>query len=709
MPVPNSRPSTGTSAGAMSATRISLRILLGSLRAFDAVIRGPLDLAVRIALAQACVVSEVMAMSAGHPQASPMMSAGAMIAGGSLAGLGLSLGLFTRISAGALLGFAVSRQLGLEASEPNLFIIACLGWFVLRGPGAISLDRAFALGLRDSALPLARPVMKGLDWLRAHAAPAYLLAARIWLAAAIVGLAPESPCLPSGTFDAMPLPVRMVVGVLMVGGFALPLLVPLLIAGDVGILAFNPASGLNLYLMTLLILLRLHKGGLLTMDALVAELLHRQLLFQRPREAVPANWPHVVIVGAGFGGLACAAQLKALPVRITLVDKHNYHLFQPLLYQVATGGLSPADVATPIRGMFSGEATIAVRLGTVSGVDTTARQVMIGDEVLPYDTLVLATGARHSYFGRDEWAPFAPGLKRIEDGVMARSKVLTAFERAEAATDPAETERLLTFVIIGAGPTGVELAGALAELAHSGLADHFRNIDTARARIILVQAGDRVLPTFDATLSAHAQAALEKLGVDIRLDARVTGIDTAGVAIGDERVAAATVLWAAGVVASPAAAWLGSEADRAGRAVVDEDLSVAGHPDVFVIGDTASSLGWDGKPVPGLAPAAKQGGIYVARVIRARLQGSAPPPPFRYRHMGSLATIGRKAAVADFGVFKLSGALAWWLWGAIHVAFLDGVRNRLAVMLNWVWCYLSFRVSVQLITGDAEGGAASME
>ena len=283
---------------------------------------------------------------------------------------------------------------------------------------------------------------------------------------------------------------------------------------------------------------------------------------------------------------------------------------------------------------------------------------------------------------------------------MARSKVLTAFERAETMTDPEERRRLLTFVIIGAGPTGVELAGAIAELARAGLSDHYRTIDAGQARIVLVQSGDRVLPSFPEALSVEAKASLERLGVEVLLGARVTGIDEAGVAMGDARIETATVLWAAGVVASPAADWLGATSDRAGRVVVADDLSVPGCDDIFVIGDTAASMGWNKGPVPGLAPAAKQGGAYVARVIRARLEGAVAPPPFAYRHMGSLATIGRKAAVADFGFVRISGALAWWLWGVIHVAFLVGVRNRLAVILNWIWCYLSFRVSVQLITGE---------
>ena len=683
--------------------RLSLRIWLGVWRGFFAVARGPIDLAIRVLLAQAFVVTGVMAMAAGAAQGGAMMSPGAALASGGIAGLLLSLGLFTRIAAGVLLAFAVSQQMGLQASEPNLFIIAALGWYVLRGPGAVSIDRGIAVGVRASALPLARPVTEALDWVRRWVAPVYLMLVRLWLAVAIAGVAGDAAWLPGATFAMLPAGLKLAAALLLVLGLGLPVVLTVLGLGFATMQAFDPASQVNLYLLLVLVLAGLHGGGALTLDGWIGEWLHGQKLFDRPRDAVPADWPHVVIVGAGFGGLACANALKALPVRVTLIDRHNYHLFQPLLYQVATGGLSPAEVATPIRGMFRAHRNVAVRLGTVTGVDPAARTVMVGGDALAYDTLVLATGAQHSYFGRDDWAPYAPGLKRIEDGVMARSKVLKAFEQAESARDEAERRRLLTFVVIGAGPTGVELAGAVAELAHTGLADHYRAIDTGDARVILVQSGDRVLPSFPEVLSAEARASLEGLGVEVRLGARVTGIDAGGVAIGDERIEAATVLWAAGVIASPAGAWLGAACDRAGRVVVEGDLSVAGRPEVFVIGDTAASNAWNGMAVPGLAPAAKQGGVYVAKLIRARLMGGKAPGAFRYSHMGSLATIGRKSAVADFGFVRLSGALAWWLWGAIHVAFLAGVRNRLAVVLNWVWCYLSFRVSVQLITGELEG------
>jgi NADH dehydrogenase FAD-containing subunit len=408
--------------------------------------------------------------------------------------------------------------------------------------------------------------------------------------------------------------------------------------------------------------------------------------------------PHIVIVGAGFGGMACAAGLRHEPVRVTVIDRENYHLFQPLLYQVATAALSPADITTPVRAVFRDNARMRVLRCTVTAVDTAARRVIADGRAIPYDTLVLVTGATHGYFGREEWAVHAPGLKSIPDATSIRSRILDAFEKAEAIEDAAVRRKLLTFLICGAGPTGVEMAGAIAELARNGVAKDFRNFDPASTRILLVQAGPRVLPQFDERLSAFARSSLETLGVEVHIDSRVEQIDGDGVIVNGERIEAGTVLWAAGVVASPASAWLGAEADRAGRIKVGPDLSVPAFPDTFAIGDTALSLAWHGQPVPGLAPAAKQGGAYVASVVRARLRGRNPPPPFRYRHQGNLATIGRKSAVADFGRVKVTGAAAWWLWGAVHVFFLVGVRNRLSVMLGWIWSYFTFDVGVRLIT-----------
>jgi NADH dehydrogenase FAD-containing subunit len=409
--------------------------------------------------------------------------------------------------------------------------------------------------------------------------------------------------------------------------------------------------------------------------------------------------PRIVIVGAGFGGLSAAHALAGAEADVTVVDRRNYHLFQPLLYQVATAGLSPAQIASPIRAILRRAANVQVLLGRVTGVDRQRRTVILEDRTLGYDHLVLATGARHAYFGHDDWESVAPGLKKIDDATAIRRRILTAFESAEASGDAETRRRLLTFVVIGGGPTGVEMAGAIAELGRVALRHDFRNIDPREARIVLVEAGPRVLPAFPGTLSEAARRSLERLGVEVRLGTPVTACDADGVTIGGDRLPAATLVWAAGVAASSAARWLDAEKDRVGRVMVGPDLSLPGHPEIFCIGDTAHVADGDGKPLPGLAPVAKQQGAYVARLLRARLAGKAAPGPFRYRDYGTLATIGRRAAVADFGWLRLKGTLAWLLWGAVHISFLIGFRNRAVVMLDWIWSYLTFQSGARLITG----------
>ncbi|MGE0714676.1 MAG: NAD(P)/FAD-dependent oxidoreductase [Alphaproteobacteria bacterium] len=406
----------------------------------------------------------------------------------------------------------------------------------------------------------------------------------------------------------------------------------------------------------------------------------------------------VVVVGAGFGGLSATKALASAPVDVTLVDRRNHHLFQPLLYQVATAGLSPSEIAQPIRAIVRRQRNVRVLLGEVTGIDADGRAVLLGRRRIPYDRLVLATGARHAYFGHDEWEPHAPGLKRIEDATEIRRRILTAFEAAESTEDMAERRRLLTFVVVGAGPTGVELAGAIVELARRALAADFRAIDPRQARVVLVEAGDRVLPAFPARLSAVALDSLHRLGVEVRLGAPVAAVDGNMVRIGPESVPTATVIWAAGVAASPAAGWLGAACDRAGRILVAPDLTVPDRAEIFAIGDTAAVAGADGRPLPGIAPVAKQQGMHVAAAIRASVRGLAAPA-FRYRHLGNMATIGRKAAVADFGRVSLSGLPAWLLWGAAHVWFLIGFRNRIAVVLDWLWGYVTFHSGARLITG----------
>lgn len=407
----------------------------------------------------------------------------------------------------------------------------------------------------------------------------------------------------------------------------------------------------------------------------------------------------VVVVGGGFGGMQCVQGLKGAPVEITLIDRRNHHLFQPLLYQVATTVLATSEIAWPIRHLWRDRKDVTTLLDEVTGVDRAAKSVTLkSGQSVSYDALVLATGARHAYFGHDEWETFAPGLKTLEDATTVRRRILLAFERAEASADVARQEAELTFAVIGGGPTGVEMAGIIAELAKKTLPPEFRRIDTTRARILLIEAGPRVLPAFNEELSEYARKALEKLGVEVLMGSRVTAIDADGVTVGDAFVPSKTVVWAAGVQASPAAAWLDTASDRAGRAIVGPDLSIENDRNVFVIGDTALVKQEDGSPVPGIAPAAKQQGSYVARVIKARLEGAVEPGPFRYRHQGSLATIGRRAAVIDFGRFRLKGGLAWWIWGLAHIYFLIGTRSRLAVAWSWLWIYLSGQHSARLIT-----------
>ena len=420
----------------------------------------------------------------------------------------------------------------------------------------------------------------------------------------------------------------------------------------------------------------------------------------RPAVAARSEGRHrVVIVGGGFGGLEAVTGLAGTPVSITLIDRRNHHLFQPLLYQVATASLAPSEIAWPIRYLVRGRPEVTTMLANVVGADANARRVLLDDgRALPYDTLVLATGARHAYFGHDEWETFAPGLKTLEDATTVRRRILLAFEAAECVTDPRRRAALLTFVIIGAGPTGVELAGTIAELARVTLPPDFRNIDTRTARVILIEAGPRVLAGFAENLSAYAHRSLERLGVEVELNQPVSECSSDRVVFGGRGVEARTIIWAAGVRASPAAEWLGAPADRAGRIMVLPDLTVPGRPEIFAIGDTVTIAGPDGHPVPGIAPAAKQQGRYVARVIKSRLRGDTTPHPFGYRHAGSLATIGKRLAVIDFGRFKLRGALAWWIWGFAHIYFLIGLRNRLSVVLNWLWIHTRDQRSARLIT-----------
>jgi putative oxidoreductase len=617
----------------------------------------------------------------------------------------LVFGLATRAGAATLLALTLVIQFSYQSFDAQLLWAALLGWLLVRGAGALSLDRLFVRGLADSALPGAAALVRGAAAFTRYGEPVYLLLLRLWLAVALVAVSTGGGEGLGSFFILKTLvpfagALAVVVALFLAAGLALRPVAIALILIVLGVQVMEPAQLDNVHYLALLLAgFVLYGAGDASLDGLIAARLRRRFPQLDGRPAFDLEGlPRVVVVGAGFGGLACVKALRHTPVDITLIDRHNYHLFQPLLYQVATTALAPGDIAVPIRSLLRDQFNARVLLGEVSGVDSARKQVLIGSRRLPYDYLVLATGASHSYFGRDDWAPFAPGLKQIQDATAVRSRILLAFEQAEAAEDPEERQALLTFLIVGAGPTGVELAGAIAELARFGMEKEFRHLDPASARVVLVQSGPRILPVFPEKLSTRAEVSLHKLGVEVLTDSRVEAIDAEGVKVNGTAIVARTVFWAAGVVASPAGRWLGVACDRSGRVEVGPDLSVLALPEVFVVGDTAASNAWDGKPVPGLGPAAKQAGTYAADVIRARVEGRAPLAPFKYVHLGSLATIGRKAAVADFGFLRLSGTLAWWLWGLVHVYFLAGMRNRISVMLDWAWAYVTFRSSTRLIT-----------
>jgi NADH dehydrogenase/putative oxidoreductase len=614
------------------------------------------------------------------------------------------LGLMTRPIALVLLLLAFLPGLGVVGGTMAAPVtVALLAWLVAAGPGPFSLDGLLGYGLTWSALGPARRIGQFYAALTRILRPVALLFMRVGAAALLVAPAPAivlglrhlglsgQPMFPS-----LSLGWQMVVALAFVLGIATrPVALSLAAMVPLGGLVMSMDDRLAVLLVFLTI--ASCGAGLFSLDRLI---LGWARSVRDDRDLRETDLPHVVVVGGGFGGVAAVRGLRNTRCRVTLIDRRNHHLFQPLLYQVATAALSPAEIATPVRGLFRHQGNVHVRLGEVTGVDRAAREVRLGLARVRFDYLVLATGARHSYFGQESWAVYAPGLKSIEDATAIRSRLLRAFEEAENAVDEAERAAWLTFVVIGGGPTGVELAGAIAELARHGMEREYREIDPTTARVILIQSGSRILPTFAPTLSAAAERSLRGLGVEVRVDAKVREVDAAGVAVGDQQLAARTVLWAAGVAASPAAQWLGCPSDSAGRLIVGQDLSVEGLPRVYAVGDTAACRAWRGNPVPGLAPAAKQAGSHAARAIRAALNGQPPPPSFRYRHLGSLATIGRQAAVVELGPLRLWGALAWWFWGAAHVAFLVGGRNRATVILDWLWAYVTYRRSTRLITGD---------
>ena len=692
------------------------------------VIRGlvwpKVDLLIRLALAEIFFASGVLKLmnwrtaldlatneypvSFMSPVAAAYIGVSIEVGGGVL----LALGLMTRYAAVPMLILSLVTQFAYKPFDSQLFWAAIFGWYAIIGAGPLSIDNLLRRGLADSALPLIPRILKLSGWVRSRIGPLYVSILRIWLTTTCLLAGAHITPPVSGPltvpFALFPLDMaeRLPEGLSLGGGLLLLLGLGTRYLGAAFIIALfanamiDPRQTDAVYLIMVLSMIITYGGGTVSLDRIAAASLSRLVPQAASRDNLSLEGlPRVVIVGAGFAGVSCAATLRNAPVAVTLIDRSNFHLFQPLLYQVATAALSPGDIASPVRQLFRDSWNIRVLLGTVNSIDTEAQHLSAGGHQFPYDYLVVATGATHGYFGKDAWAPHAPGLKRIEDALEIRRRILTAFEQAEAAEDEVQRTSLLTFLIVGGGPTGVELAGAIAELARFGMDKEFRSFDPAHARVILVHSAPRLLPAFPESLACVAQRSLEKLGVEVLLGSRVEGIDVDGVTVSGKRIAARTVLWAAGVMASPAAKWLGVDSDIAGRVKVAADLSVPGVPNVYAIGDTALSNAWNGQAVPGLAPAAKQAGTYVAKLIMARIAGKTPPAAFRYRHLGSLATIGRKAAVVDFGIIRLWGAPAWWLWGIVHVSFLVGVRNRIATMTNWFWAYLMFGGGIRLITG----------
>ena len=635
------------------------------------------ELAIRLSLAKIVFASGALKLThwqtalylASHqyPGAwmSPVSAAYVGVSIEALGGVLLAAGFMTRYAAVPMLIWSLVAQFDYMPFDDQLFVAVLCGWYAVIGAGPIAIDSLLRRGLAGSALLLVPRIVRGSEWVRSNCGPLFVSLMRIWLGAALLLSAMRplwtpgdhslrlSAWLPVSTTAQLPASFALIDGVFLVLGLgtrymALALVLMLSLCNLV-----DPLLTDAVYLLMMSATFIIYGGGKLSVDHLISGIVElRWGDDSRRGAAAPEGLPRVVIVGAGFGGLSCAAALRSANVSVTLIDRVNHHLFQPLLYQVATAGLSPSDVAAPVRPLFRDSMNTRVLLGAVTGIDTGGQRVLFGTGAIPYDYLVLATGATHSYFGNDAWTPYAPGLKRIEDAIEIRRRILTAFERAEVTGDGVERAAPLTFLIVGGGPTGVELAGAIAELARFGMDKDFRNFDPADARVILVQSAPRLLPAFPESLSMSARRSLEKLGVEVLIGSRVERIDAIGVVISGKTIVARTVLWAAGVAASPAAKWLHADADDAGRIKVAADLSVPNLKNVYAIGDTAASNAWRGQVVPGLAPAAKQGGKYAARQIRAKIDGAAAPPPFAYRHLGNLATIGRKAAVADFGFIK---------------------------------------------------------
>ncbi|HXA22494.1 MAG TPA: NAD(P)/FAD-dependent oxidoreductase [Acetobacteraceae bacterium] len=656
------------------------------------IVHAFLLLAARVWLSQAIFVHQIMMMMRAEGFAEAPSAGATLIR--SVAPVLLATGLATRpVTLILVLGVGQSLDRPHLAGPQTILLI----WLLFGGAGPLSLDFLLRGGLARVPVWAVRAISRLYACGDAFGDFALPFGTRLYLALAIAGGTGFAmwPAPFTGELVTAPWSMLLLCWALMLGLATQP--VALLLCALAPPIVLSGLAPDRFEIALLLLMLAAKGAGWLSLDGVAVRWARTGL---RMRDHSAEAVPHVVVVGGGFGGIAAVRALRSTACRITLIDRRNHYLFQPLLYQVATAALSPADIAIPIRSILRDQRNVAVRLGEVVGVDNAACEVRLPEERIPFDYLIVATGARHSYFGQDEWAAHAPGLKSIEDATAMRSRMLLAFEQAESEEDPAKREAWLTFVVVGGGPTGVELAGALVELARTGLDQEYRAIDPATTRVILVQSAPRVLPAFSPVLSAHAERSLRELGVEVRTDARVAHIDREGVEIDGGRIAARTTFWAAGVAASPAAKWLGQAGDKSGRVLVDDNLGVHGCPRVFAIGDTAASNGWAGAGVPGLAPAAKQQGRHAANVIRAAIKGHPAPGAFRYRHYGNLATIGRLAAVVELRGLRLWGAPAWWLWGLAHVLLLAGGRNRAAVVLNWLWAYLTYRRGTRLITGN---------
>ncbi|STY29842.1 NADH dehydrogenase transmembrane protein [Legionella wadsworthii] len=623
----------------------------------------------------------------------------------------LILGLFTRVGAFMILILSVMTQIYYVKLDLNLLLIPLMAGYVLRGAGPFSLDHLFEHGLSRSPLPFAMSIHYFFKMTKHAFNAVYLLGLRVWFFITWIimseliqqmphqGLLFSSFWFPVHSLSLLIDPSLIILSFLLFLGLATRVVSLLILV----LFCINESHSVALayapYWLMIMAILFVSGPGFFSLDHILLSFFRNRYpqLSGKPAFTLE-NLPHVVIVGGGFGGIACAKALRNVPVKITLIDKNNYHLFQPLLYQVATGNLSSGDIAVSIRSIFLDQFNAQVRLGTVTAIDKEKHRVITDQFQISYDYLVLATGATHSYFGKDVWEPYAPGLKTIEDAIAVRSRIIQTFENAELAETETERQNLLNFVIVGGGPTGVELAGAIIELARYGMEKDFRTFDPYDAHVILIQAAPRLLPAFSEKSSAKVQQSLEAIGVTVYTNSAVEHIDDMGVIVQGKRIYSKSVFWAAGVKASPAALWLNAPADNTGRVIVNDDFSVPHCNNIFAIGDTALANLWHGKPMPGLAPAAKQSGKFVAKKITALIDSKTYPKPFNYTHLGSLATISRKASIVEFTHLSFYGELAWWFWGIIHVSFLVGARNKFSVLSNWVWSFFTFRANNLLIT-----------